>query len=52
MPRRGAEAASLATALAVAAIPAALGVGVLIGRSSNNNDASLMAAVQGPKARR
>lgn len=47
-PRR--RGASLATALAVAAIPAALGVGVLIGRSSNNNDASLLAAVKADRS--
>lgn len=47
-PRR--RGASLATALAIAAIPAALGVGVLIGRSSNNNDASLLAAVKADRS--
>ncbi len=48
VPRR--RSATLATGLAVAAIPAALGIGVLIGRSSNSSDANLLAAVRAERS--
>ena len=42
--------ASVVTAALVASIPAALGVGVLIGRSSSGGDANLIAALKAQKA--
>jgi hypothetical protein len=46
--RRGGP--SLLTAVIVAAVPLAIGLGVLVGRSSNNNDAKLLAALRNQKS--
>src|SRR5437763_8068520 len=43
-PRQGTS--SLLTAVIVAAVPLAIGLGVLVGRSSNNNDGKLLAALR------
>ena len=48
--RRRSGAASLATAVGIAAIPLALGGGVLIGRSSAGGDGKLIAALHNEKA--
>jgi hypothetical protein len=45
--RRGSS--SLLTALILAAVPLAIGLGVLVGRSSNNGDAKLLAALRNQK---
>jgi hypothetical protein len=46
-PRKGTS--SLLTAVIVAAVPLAIGLGVLVGRSSNNGDAKLLAALRNQK---
>jgi hypothetical protein len=46
-PRKGTS--SLLTAVIVAAVPLAIALGVLVGRSSNNGDAKLLAALRNQK---
>jgi hypothetical protein len=46
-PRKGTS--SLLTAVIVAAVPLAIALGVLVGRSSNNSDAKLLAALRNQK---
>jgi hypothetical protein len=48
-PRRAARSPGLGTALVLAIIPLAVGLGVLVGRASNNDDSKLIAALRAQK---